>query len=411
MAVSTRAALRTMPHPMWALVVGAFINRFGAFVYIFLTLYLTQRGYTAPQAGLAIGAYSAGGLGAALLGGRLTDRYGRRSVIVVSMSGSAASMLALSQARGLLEIILLAGATGLVGELYQPAAGALIADLIPEGQRVTGFALFRLATNAGFAAGPVVGGFLAGHSFFLLFLGDALTSLAFAGIALLALPNRAAVAHEAHREPAQTPEDAGRAGWMPFERRFLLFLTATVLISFIYVQVDSTLGLQTRAVGLPTTAYGFLLSLNGLTVIAVELPLTSVTRRAAPYVAMTTGTLLIALGMGLTAIASSMPWFTLCALIWTCGEMVHVPVAAGYVADLAPPLARGRYAGGRQFAWSLGMILGALIGTTLFAWNAQRLWLLCGLLGAIAAATIFLTQRPPAQPARAPMPPAAPAAQ
>src|SRR6478672_9657979 len=70
-SVSMRTTLRTLPRPMWVLVFGTFLNRFGDFVYVFLVLYLTQHGYTAPQAGLAIGSYGVGSLVAAALGGRL----------------------------------------------------------------------------------------------------------------------------------------------------------------------------------------------------------------------------------------------------------------------------------------------------------------------------------------------------
>ncbi|MDQ2716129.1 MAG: MFS transporter [Chloroflexota bacterium] len=72
--------------------------------------------------------------------------------------------------------------------MYRPAVSALLADLVPPERRVTAFALYRLAVNIGFAAGPTVAGLLATHSFFLLFLGDALTSLFFGVLTLLALP-------------------------------------------------------------------------------------------------------------------------------------------------------------------------------------------------------------------------------
>src|SRR3990170_2622047 len=65
---------------------------------------------------------------------------------------------------------------------------ALLADLVPPQQRVTAFALYRLAINAGFAFGPAAAGFLADRSFFWLFLGDALTSAVFGVVALVALP-------------------------------------------------------------------------------------------------------------------------------------------------------------------------------------------------------------------------------
>jgi MFS family permease len=164
-------------------------------------------------------------------------------------------------------------------------------------------------------------------------------------------------------------------------------------VSFVYMQAYSTLSLQVRADGLPAAAYGGVISLNGLLIIVAELPLTSITRRIAPRIAMTLGILLIAVGFGLTAFASSLALLALCVVIWTCGEMVNSPVAQAYVASVAPARLRGRYAGAWSAAWSAGTILGSVIGTTVFAWNAQRFWLLCGALGAIAAVTLFLTQR------------------
>ena len=90
-------------------------------------------------------AYGAGGLGAALLGGWLADRLGRRNTIALSMFSAAATMLALSQARGLAPVVVLSGAAGPTSELYRPASAALLTDLLPPGRRITGFALYRLA--------------------------------------------------------------------------------------------------------------------------------------------------------------------------------------------------------------------------------------------------------------------------
>jgi MFS family permease len=397
MAVSTRMTLRTLPRPMWALVFGTFLNRFGDFVYVFLVLYLTQRGYTAPQAGLAIGVYGVGSLIAALLGGRLADRYGRRNAIVVSMCGSAVSMLALSQAQGLLPIVLLAGAGGLTAEIYRPASSALIADLIPEDQRVTGFALYRLAINAGTGAGPAVAGFLIGHSFFLLFLGDALTSLLFAIIALVALPNYVVEGH-VDRATSKAGEEgrahAPRIGVIRYEPRFLLLLMASALTSFVYAQSNTTLGLQVRAAGLTAAVYGGLLSLNGLLIIVIELPLTSYTRKVAPHLAISVGSALIAVGFGFTAFASTVSLLAFSVVMWTFGEMALSPVRQAYVASLAPAATRGRYLGTLGVARSLGQIVASVLGTVLFAWNAHVFWLLCGVLGMGAAATVFITQRP-----------------
>src|SRR5207249_11803488 len=111
-----------------------------------------------------------------------------RKTIVVSMFSAAIAMMLLSQARSLSAIILLTALAGLAGELYRPASSALLADLVPAGQRVTAFSAYRMAFNAGWAFGPATAGFLAGRGYFWLFVGDAVTSLLFGVVAFFALP-------------------------------------------------------------------------------------------------------------------------------------------------------------------------------------------------------------------------------
>src|SRR5207342_1141219 len=96
-------------------------------------------------------------------------------------------MLCLAQARSLPMIVVFATLAGLTGELYRPASSALLADLVPAGQRVTAFAAYRLAFNAGWAFGPATAGLLAKKSFLWLFVGDAITSLLYGFVAWFAL--------------------------------------------------------------------------------------------------------------------------------------------------------------------------------------------------------------------------------
>ncbi|HEY8132931.1 MAG TPA: MFS transporter, partial [Thermoanaerobaculia bacterium] len=127
--ISLRENLRALPAPAWILFGGTFINRFGTFVMPFLVLYLTRSGYTIAQAGLAVGAYGGGHIIASMLGGHLADRIGRRNTIALSMFASAAAMLALSQARTFVPILILTCLTGTAAELYRPASSALLIDL------------------------------------------------------------------------------------------------------------------------------------------------------------------------------------------------------------------------------------------------------------------------------------------
>ena len=183
-----RAGIRSLPGPVWILCAGSFVNRFGSFVAVFLILYLREKGYSIAEAGFIVSLYGAGNVVAAAVGGLVADRLGRRNAIAISMFSSAATLLALSQADEIVLIGALTVLAGLTGEMYRPASAALLADLVPAGQRLPAFALNRLAINLGFAAGPATAGLLADYSFTYLFVGDALTSLVFGALALAALP-------------------------------------------------------------------------------------------------------------------------------------------------------------------------------------------------------------------------------
>lgn len=374
--------LRALPRPAWILFLGTFLNKFGTFVLPFLTLYLTQRGFTLNQAGLAISAYGVGGLMSSLLGGHLADRIGRRKTIALSMFSVAAAMVLLSQSRSLPAIIVATWLAALTGELYRPASSALLADLVPSELRVTAFAAYRMAFNAGFAFGPATAGFLAARGYLWLFAGDAATSVLFGLIALAALPRGL---------PARRTE----GGWsndlkaLAADGKFLRVLCAAFCIGLVFLQISSTFSLQVTRQGFPAATYGLILSLNGVLVVLCELPLTSLTWRFPARLAIAAGYLLIGAGFALNAVAHSVPVLAACVVIFTFGEMVAMPVSSAYIADLAPVHLRGRYMGVYSLTWSAALVLAPQMGLRLFGLSPALLWITCGGLSLLAAAIIY----------------------
>ena len=382
-----REGIRSLPGPVWILCAGTFVNRFGSFVAVFLVLYLRDRGYSIAEAGLVVSFYGVGNVIAAGVGGWTADRFGRRNALALSMFSSAATLLLLSQATPLPLIIVLTTLAGLTGEMYRPAAAALLTDLTPAGERIPAFALNRLAINLGFAAGPAVAGLLAERSFFLLFLGDALTSAAFGVIALTTLPEGVRV-----RRGEERRGEAVRT--MLRNRAFLFFLMSSVLGAFVYFQSQTTFPLHVRASGLSDADYGLLISLNGLAIVLFELPLVAITQRFPYRPVLTLGSLLVGLGFALNAFANDLPELALTVLIWTLGEIIYAPVASAYVADIAPEHLRGRYQGAWGLTWGVAYVFAPALGAAIFAWSSDGLWLICGLLG-VAAALLLLAARPP----------------
>jgi MFS family permease len=375
-----------LPRAAWLLYAGTFINKFGSFVIVFLVLYVTRQGYSAAQAGLALGAYGIGTLPSGPVGGYLADRLGRRETIALSMFSAAIAMLALSQARSLALMIPLAALVGFSAEFYRPASGALLADLTPAGQRVPAFAMNRLAVNLGFAAGPAVGGFLAERSYQLLFFGDALTSVAFGVLALVALPRG-----------ERREEHAGEANWIRAildDRGFLLFLLASTLGAIVIVQAFSTLPLQVTE-QFSAATYGSLISLNGLLIVLFELPIASVTQRLPRRSVMAVGLLVMGAGFGFIGLAASVFLLALAVTIWTLGEITFMPVAGAYVADVAPEAMRGRYQGAWGMTFASAFVLGPLLGTLLFSVSPAVLWTGCLVVGAVAAVLVLAGRKAP----------------
>ena len=362
--------LLALPRPAWVLFGGTFINRFGSFVLTFLVFYLTSRGYSVAAAGLALSAYGMGSMAAALAGGQLADTIGRRNTIVVSMFSSAATMLALSQATGIRLIVPLTALAGFTAELYRPASSALVADLTPKGRRITGFAMYRLAVNAGVAAGPAVAGFLAQRSFLWLFVGDALTSIIYGCTAYFALPKEG-------RRARDRAEERRAAARMASDARLVRMLVASLALAFVIHQAYATFPIHLERSGFTPVIYGSLMSLNGLLIILLELWVTTVTRRLPALIAIAVGIVLNGLGFGAIGIAGSVPMLALTVVIWTFGEMVFSPVGAAYIADIAPTDLRARYQAAWGFTFSLGLVLAPIGGTLLYSIRPSVLWSTC----------------------------------
>jgi MFS family permease len=373
-----RENLRQLPRGAWILFFGTFLNKFGTFVLPFLAIYMTGMGFSSAQAGLAIGAYGVGTLVACVLGGYLADRFGRRRTIVLSMFSAAAVMLCLSQARTLSSIVLLAGVAGLAGELYRPASSALLADLVPAGQRVTAFAAYRMSFNAGWAFGPATAGLLAKSSFLWLFVGDAATSILYGLVAWFALPaglhgtRQAASVWETVRVVRDNP-------------RFRQVLLSSLIVGLVFVQVFSTMSLQITHSGFSSATYGMLISLNGALVVLFELPLTTITKRYPARAVMALGYVLIGAGFASNVLPRTIPLLLATFALFTLGEMISMPVAGAYVADLAPADQRGLYMGTYGMVWALAFVAGPSLGMVLFSASPLALWTLSGCMGLIAA--------------------------
>jgi MFS family permease len=387
------------PRSVYILCIGTFINRAGTFLVPFLTLYLEQKLKLGERfATSAMGLYGLGSMCAALVGGHLADWLGRKTVMMCSLLGSAALIFAFSFLQTPTLILVSVVGLALVGEMYRPAASAMMGDLVGPARRGEAFGLLYFAVNFGMAIGQAVGGLLAVYSFKLLFWADSATSSAYAMIILLTL--RETLPASRRSSASSTPDSASED--VPFaeavrhlihDRIFLTFCAGSLFTALVYSQSMSTLPLFLARKGFDAASYGRFIAVNGGMIVLLQLPLTAFLSRFDRGWVVILSSLVIGVGFALTAWAVSPVAFVATIVIWTIGELMQFPFSAAVVADLAPKKMRGRYMGMFGLSHSLAMAIGAPLGGEILARTGGGIWLACLGSSVVSAAMFFLIRK------------------
>jgi MFS family permease len=364
-----------LPRAYWVLWGGVLLNRLGGTVFFMLGVYLThERGLSEELAGLIISLNAAGGLFAGPVGGALADRIGRRATLLVGTAMAGALMLALGLARSTWAIVAIAPCLGFFTDICRPAQQATVADLVPPGDRPRAYGLLYWAFNMGFTAAAPLGGLLAEHHFTLLFVIDAVTTLAYGAIVLVALPET---------RPAPANDHAAAPAWARFvapfrDRGFVIFTAIQVPLLLAFAQVLLALPLDMRAHGLETGAIGQLFCFNGLLIVFVQPLALRAARRFGPVHWLATGAALVGVGLGVGALAGGAGVYIVSTSIWTLGEICFSVSVPAVLAGLAPVHQRGAYQGTYQLAWGTASTLAPILGSAVLAHRGPiTLWVGC----------------------------------
>ncbi len=384
--------LEGLPPAYFLIWIGTLINRLGGFVIPFLTLYLTtQRAIPVSQAALMVSLFGAGSFISQLSGGELTDRLGRRPVMLMSFFVTPIFMIALGLARDIALISISTFIVGFFTDLYRPAVGAAIADLVAPEARTRGYGYVYWAINLGAAVAPVLAGLIAHYNYLILFVADGLTTAVFGFIVLFGLRETRPV--EAHH----TSEIPLRARIAQLKRApiLLIFSLRTLFFGMIYAQGYVGLPLDMSAHGLGPAQYGLAIAINGFLVILVTIPVSHAAAKWPRFETIAVAAVLLGLGFGSTALASNLPLFMLSVAIWTLGEIAATSVAPTIIADLSPIELRGLYQGIFGAAWGLAYFIGPLAGGWVYQnLGSNTLWIACLVTGVVIAFCYYALSAP-----------------
>ena len=347
---------------VWYLSIVLLINRSGAMVIPFLTVYLTsQRGFTLREAGLIMSSFGVGSLLGSYVGGWITDRFGFYRVQLVTLIGSGLLFWFLGQQESFWEMVFGIFILSTVMDAFRPANQAALAFYSRVDNRARAYGLLRLAVNLGFSMGPVLGGMLiAGLGYKWLFIVNGFSCLAAAlAFRLLLPPGRQE--EEKDVEGAETQYGISAYRNLPF----LAFVFFNMVGATAFMQFFSSLPVYLKDhLGYTEGQIGALIALNGIMIVIMEMPLVhKAGERFRPLPIIMTGFFLLAMGYGALQGASMSVFFAILFIVLiTFGEMLSMPFASTYTANQAPVSRRGEYMGMLSIGWAGAFIMAPSLG-------------------------------------------------
>ncbi|NEB76971.1 MFS transporter [Streptomyces sp. SID14478] len=388
---AAKESVAGLPREFWWLWTSTLVNRLGNFVLTFLALYLTsQRGFSAVYAGLVASLIGLGGVIASMLGGVLADRVGRRPTLLGAQLATSATVAVLAFVRDPVPIAVTGFALGLASNASRPAIQAMMADIVRPEDRVRAFSLNYWAINLGFAVSSVYAGFLVAHSYTLGFLVEAGMTLACACVVFVKVKES---------RPAGPVVPAGTTstvtmGTVLRDGRFMVMVGLSFLVAVVFTQSTVGLPIVMGEEGFSSADVGLVAAVNGVIIVALQIPLTRFIERRDPGRLLAVSSLLIGYGFALTAFAGPLATYALIVAVWTLGEMVNAPTQSGLVATLAPAEGRGRYQGVYTMSWSAAALVAPPAGGwVLDSAGAGWLWAGCAALGTVTAAGYWVLMR------------------
>ncbi|WP_440133670.1 MDR family MFS transporter [Chitinophaga sancti] len=358
----------------WILAVVLLINRCGAMVIPFMTVYLTQQlHFSVQQAGLVMTCYGIGGIVGAFSGGRLSDRYGFYPVQFWSLLLQGLIFLVLGQMHTLLQFCICIFILSAVGDAFRPANTAATAHYSNPENRTRSYSLNRLASNLGWSIGPAVGGIVASFSYHLLFWVDGLTCI----VAILFMrffipPVRVAPKTQEFKEqPAIKTASVYKDGV------YLTFIALSILFTTGFLQLSTMVALYFKEVlHLEEAQIGMVLGINGLLVAAIEMVLIyKIENRKHPLEFMTRGVALASLAYLSFNILPAAGFVSIVFIVlFTAGEMLSIPFMTAFFISRSGEHNRGQYAALYTVSFAVSTILSPTIGSAMIAHYGFRVW-------------------------------------
>lgn len=385
---------RGFTREVWVLTLITFINRAGTMVLPFLSKYLKEDlNFSYAQVGWIMVCFGFGSMLGSWLGGKLTDKIGFYKIMVFSLFTSGLLLFAVQYVHTFWGLCFAMFFIMTVADMFRPAMFVSLGTYAKPENRTRALTLVRLAVNLGFTAGPALGGLIImnlGYSG--LFWIDGTSCIVSILIFTLLVKERKkpadlAVSSTETEIPASVFKD----------KIFWIFLFICFITAMLFFQLFTTLPLyHNEKFGLTEFQSGLLLSLNGLLIFFLEMPIVSFSQRKNinKIKIILWGSLLMAISFYILLINIWAGMLVVSILFITFGEMFIFPFSNSFALSRAPKGHEGRYMALFTMSFSLAHIASSKTGLEIIAnFGYQTNWFVMGTLGMLSLAGCIWLQK------------------
>jgi len=367
------------PPQFWLLFWGMLISTAGAsMIWPFLMIYVSEKLDLPMTAVASLMTMNAGaGFLSSFVIEPITDRVGRKITMVIGLAATGLSYLAMIPAETILTFAILMILRGLFNPFYRVGADA--------------YALTRLGKNVGVALGPAVGEFVATTSYSIAFWAAAIGLITFSLLILFRAKETL---------PKTNASSTNPIGIKSYKLIFENRVFRPFVLAFTLAQIGSTMVWVLMAVyakgnyGILEKQYGLIPMTNALMVVILQVWVTRRTKKIRPHFMLGLGAFLYACGVTSVAFAEGFWGFWMSIVIITAGELILVPTATTFVADISPQDMRGRYMSIFSLSWGTAAGIGPLIGGYLNDnISPKSIWYGGGLIGLVGAVWFLIQSR------------------
>ena len=373
---------------IWILTLVTFINRAGTMVLPFLSKYLKEDlNFSYSEVGWIMVCFGTGSIIGSWLGGKLSDKIGFYRIMIFSLLTTGIMMLFVQFIHTFVGLCIAMFLMMIIADMFRPAMFVSLGAYATPENRTRALTLVRLAINLGFAAGPAFGGMIImGIGYSGLFWVDGITCILAITIFWIKVKEKKKTAFRDKEHPGEVLTHS-----VFKDKPFWIFLFSCLVSGILFFQVFTTIPLYHKEqFNLTEFQTGILLTMNGLMIFFMEMPIVSYVERnkISKVKVVALGCFLMAISLFLMLINTWAGILVIMMLFMTFGEMFAFPFSNSVALSRAPKGHEGRYMAIYTMSYSLAHICSSKIGMEIIEYYGyQTNWFIMGVLGILGTLT------------------------